>query len=902
MANRTKKDNVQLSLSIDGKPAEDTLQKLDNQNEKLTAQMRELENAGKQATDQYKKLKEEQQKVLKEAEATRKKMQSAAEKQRELAINEGKSLRQLEKEWRALKSQLRNLTEDHKDYNKILELTRKKGQVVTDLRKKFFSYRQEVKATGNEIRQVGVDIGDLVTGGLLTGGILGAVDLLQDAGQAVAEMVEQMRDLRIEINQITGATGEELDGQAVKIQALATTFELEQRELLLSANAISKEFNITIEESLNKIEEGLIAGANVNGEFLDNIKEYSVQFAAAEFSAEEFVAVSTKASKEGIFSDKGLDVVKEFGIRIQEQTTATKKAMESAFGKQFTNELFGNINDGSLTTVDALKLVSREMNNAEIPANQLQTVIADVFGGPGEDAGLRYIQMLQDVQAETINLIEPTNQYVQAQMAQLAANEELAFSQNELTKQLEDTGNSLSVFLSNVKAGAINTLVSVLQFFEQFSATAKGIGAATKQFFTNIWNNMRSNLIDIQILYHQTTKLNPFGDTNAEIDKDIAALKARKAELAAESKSVGAAYREAFLEGLEEVEARKSASAALKQDPTANLPKPGNFRGRSQAGLTEEEKNNEEQAQREITDIQRIGQIEQINQVEFTEEEKKRLRSEGDLHASDLLQQELDRVTAIEEYKRQQAEETAQKKAAMEKVAIDVAEDAFNTTISLLSADERARKKNAKAIRAFQIGQVFTNLFEEISGIWKTANSSPLNILFPGAGTAIAIAKTTFASARAQLAVSNIKKQKFDRGGIAKGASHAQGGIQLFDTASNQIVGEMEGGEPYMILSKDTYKNNRSIVDSLLHNSMHKRGAPIFATGGIFQSQAVQSQTGLNQSTQRMEQLQMATLKEQQQMRQAIEAIPTTLKADVSIHSINDANETLSDVRKAASL
>lgn len=896
MASRTNKESVQLSLTIDGKQAEDTIKALDQQGEKIVRQLMDLEEQGKETTDEYKKLKAEQQDLLKQSNELFAKMKSASEQQQRLAVNEGKSMNQLQREYRQLSAIVKNLSPEHKDFNEQVELLHRKKAKIDEMKKAFGQLRDNTKGLKDDIKQVGLNVGDLVTGGLATGGILAAVDLVQDAGAAVAEMVEQMRDLRIEINQITGATGDELDQQAVRIQSLSTTFELEQRELLLASNAALKEFKETTDTTFESIERGLLTGANVSGEFLDNIREYSPQFAAAGFTLDEFIALNIQASKEGIFSDKGLDVVKEFGLRIREQAKSTKDSMEAAFGKQFTDELFDNINDGSLTTVDALKLVSKEMNNTKIPANQLQAVVADVFGGPGEDAGLRYIQMLEGVEVSTLALIDPTNQYVEAQMAQLAANEELALAQNELTKQLEGTGNSLSVFWSNLKTGAINTLVSVLQFFEQFSATAKGIGAGTKQFFTNIWNTLKSGFIDLEILYHQTSKLNPFGDTNAEIDADIAALRARKAELAAESKSVGMAYREAFLAGLEEVDARKSAAAALKKDPTAGLGKSTGFQGSSQSGLSEEQKKNEEQAQREIIEIQRIGQIEQIQQVAFTEEEKKRIREEGLQHVTDIHNQEKEKVQNLEDYKRRQAEETANRRDQIEKMKIQTALSGFETTIQILSMDEKARKKNAKAIKAFETARVYTNLFAEISGYFKGYSALPF------VGQVLAAAQAAFATARAQIAVSNIQKQKFERGGIANGASHAQGGIQLFDTGSNRVVGEMEGGEPYMILSKDTYRNNGRVIDALLHSSQYRGGAPIFANGGLFQPQVIQSQNNLGQSTQRNEELQMALLTEQRQMRQAIEAIPTTLKASVSINTIDDASETLADIKKAASL
>jgi hypothetical protein len=43
----------------------------------------------------------------------------------------------------------------------------------------------------------------------------------------------------------------------------------------------------------------------------------------------------------------------------------------------------------------------------------------------------------------------------------------------------------------------------------------------------------------------------------------------------------------------------------------------------------------------------------------------------------------------------------------------------------------------------------------------------------------------------------------------------------------------MEGGEPIMILSRNTYQNNRPVVDKLLHSSLHRNGAPIYRDGGL---------------------------------------------------------------------
>lgn len=76
------------------------------------------------------------------------------------------------------------------------------------------------------------------------------------------------------------------------------------------------------------------------------------------------------------------------------------------------------------------------------------------------------------------------------------------------------------------------------------------------------------------------------------------------------------------------------------------------------------------------------------------------------------------------------------------------------------------------------------------------------------------------------------------------GQLHGDGGIKMVDGKTGQMLGEWERGEPYMVLSRSTYANNKELVDSLLYNSMHRGGAPVdmlqqpakFDFGGIFDS------------------------------------------------------------------
>jgi hypothetical protein len=96
----------------------------------------------------------------------------------------------------------------------------------------------------------------------------------------------------------------------------------------------------------------------------------------------------------------------------------------------------------------------------------------------------------------------------------------------------------------------------------------------------------------------------------------------------------------------------------------------------------------------------------------------------------------------------------------------------------------------------------------------------------PLAGIAAGIAG---AFGAAQLAVMQANKPKFAEGGILKGASHAQGGIQLFGSGGS-YYGEAEGGEA--ILTRGVMQNPKLARMASALNVMGG-GVPLFQGGGV---------------------------------------------------------------------
>jgi hypothetical protein len=313
-----------------------------------------------------------------------------------------------------------------------------------------------------------------------------AFQTIVDLGRSFLGLVDNIDKVKGSIQQLTGAQGEVLDQMYVRVDAISKTFNEEYNEVIKSANVLMKEFGLNHKEAFDLVEKGYLSGANTSGDMLEQIKEYSTQFAISGASAEEFIQVLAKGENAGIFSDKAADTVKEFGLRIREQTKATGEAMDAAFGQEFTDKIFKGINSGSMTTMDALRQVSKEMNNTKIPASQLQTVIADVFGGAGEDAGLPFIQSLHEVNGNLDEMINNTNILTSAQIDQLEANKELAEAQEELGESFSGMGSNLSVLWTQIKTVGAQIMVNWINDWKALKNEVNGLIASFSSLGTSI--------------------------------------------------------------------------------------------------------------------------------------------------------------------------------------------------------------------------------------------------------------------------------------------------------------------------------------------------------------------------------------------------------------------------------
>lgn len=316
-------------------------------------------------------------------------------------------------------------------------------------------------------------------------GVAAGVKWWYDYNKGLVEATKLTQDF-------TGLSGSELKGVRNEVQAVADAYDKDFKEVLEATNAMAKQFGISFQEAIKLVEDGFVSGADVNEEFLENIKEYPAYFKEAGLSASEFIAITTQANKAGIYSDKGIDVIKEGNLRIREMTTATADAL-NAIGIS-SKEVQQSLADGSKTTFDIMQEVSAKLAEFPEASSEVGTALADIFGGPGEDAGLQYILTLKDIDTNLDNVKDQAGRLAELQEEQLRSQVEL---ENVIASVFDTTGGNFEEMTTKAKTfvndgiiAIIKGLVDIINWFVRMynqSIVVRGAVNSIVNTFKTMW-------------------------------------------------------------------------------------------------------------------------------------------------------------------------------------------------------------------------------------------------------------------------------------------------------------------------------------------------------------------------------------------------------------------------------
>lgn len=369
-------------------------------------------------------------------------------------------LSQIRKEFKALNTPVDQLTASQK---KLREELQKQGKTLDDVSKAYASQQGKVKALNQNYRDAENSVTGLSKGtGRLKGAItdgLKSFTLLAGGIGAVIGVATQLVNAFIDLNSQLNETSNraqfffdvtEEQGRALATQAtiIGKQFDQDVNSVLDTANSLSKEFGVSGEEALNLLSEGLAKGGRFSEDFLHQLREYPSQLSQIGLDADETIAILNQTTKEGIYSDKGLDALKEAGIRLRENTNATQEALD-AVG---LGDIPARIQEGSITTFEAIQEISGKLKELGNTGAETGTLIADVFGGAGEDAGFRFLSQLEGIDTNLSN-VEST----------LSATETAQNRLTEVWTNFLSTGSSGDAFFSGV-IDVVSDLIEALEY------------------------------------------------------------------------------------------------------------------------------------------------------------------------------------------------------------------------------------------------------------------------------------------------------------------------------------------------------------------------------------------------------------------------------------------------------
>lgn len=229
--------------------------------------------------------------------------------------------------------------------------------------------------------------------------------------------------------QFTGMTGSVMAGIRDGVQATADVYSKDFKETLQGVDTLVAQFGISWQEANDIINKGFAAGADINGDMLQQIQQYGPALRDAGLGAEELVAV-IQQTRSGIFGKDGLDVISKAGKSLRDMSKGTAEAL-AGVGIN-ADEMKRKLADGSITMMQAIQQVSGALKTVSGNSQEAGAIISDVFGKKGVAAGQEQLKALEDLNMSLDSLIESEGEYGKVQQEMVEVQQEL----NSYTAQL----------------------------------------------------------------------------------------------------------------------------------------------------------------------------------------------------------------------------------------------------------------------------------------------------------------------------------------------------------------------------------------------------------------------------------------------------------------------------------
>lgn len=429
---KIKEDHISLVIDAKTDKAQQELRELERATRDLSKEMKtrqnrmlDLEAAGKKETAEYKNLQAEVRsysKLIADNNKKQRELRSAMD------VN-AMTMSQLKKHAKELQKALNDTSKatNPQEYERLASELRTVNGRISDLKRDASGLGESMGKESTGIMGKFEGMFSSISGGWTK--LVGVATAAVASISAVVEGAKWFYNYNMEVEEAQRLTreffniqGDELVHSQSQISALAKQFGKDYKEVLGTVELLTNQFGISISEAINAIEDGLQAGADLNGTFLSQIQQYGPAFSDAGGAVKDLVASITQ-TRSGIFNEAGMGLIQTATNRIRTMSTATQGALNSIgiSSKQLEADLIS----GKTSILEAIKMISGKIK--ELPENSMQVgqVMKAVFGKTASNEGLKLVKTLADMSTNMEELKGVTGEYGELQREEVEAQAEL---------------------------------------------------------------------------------------------------------------------------------------------------------------------------------------------------------------------------------------------------------------------------------------------------------------------------------------------------------------------------------------------------------------------------------------------------------------------------------------------
>lgn len=334
-------------------------------------------------------------------------------------------------------------------------------------------FKGAMAAMGNSVKAFSASLGALLTNPvfLAVAGIAGAGVAFKwwyDYNDGLAEATRLTREF-------TGLTGKALSDLRDGIQATADTYGKDYMDVLRGVDTITAHWHTTQQEALDALNKGFASGADLSGNMLSLLTQYAPTLRDAGFSAEQVLAL-IQQTRSGIFSEQGLEAIKQASARLRNMTTSTKDSLRG-IGID-ADEMARKLATGQMDIGDAVKQVAHQLKTVGTNSQEAGAVMSDVFGRQGKFASQEMIKNLEDIEMNLDIVKQSTGEWGEDMDALREKDEQL----NQAVADLFDvTGQGFEHTQAQAKLFVKDGLLRIVA----------GIQSVVK-WMKNVWNSSKA--------------------------------------------------------------------------------------------------------------------------------------------------------------------------------------------------------------------------------------------------------------------------------------------------------------------------------------------------------------------------------------------------------------------------